>query len=356
MQFFNYIVIEGRYTLSRYEWPSLFEKPMEEKTSYLNVDGLVEHLHENGISISGDEQIRDLINFGYYHGYKGYRSFKPTKTVVPFADFREISATIRYDSELKAILYPKLMFIETALESIIPQKIAEVTKSGTLVSMMNSAIENYQRCDQTLPRSKKTEKQNNFFRLQKDLENSISRAYSKDNPIITHFINNSGRDLPIWALFEILSLGEVETILKDSVFDVREAVSEVFGIEKKDDTNRDFLVVMMKQLRFLRNAVAHNDIVYDIRFKRNDAPKSVYELLRRFGGLPSFQCESIFEYFVLLSWFMKQLGCSKEEITDFLRSYEKATDDYKQKIPSAIQDVTVLKDYNELVSKVILNL
>lgn len=326
---------------------------MEEKASYLSIDGLVEHLRENGISISGDEQIRDLVNYGYYHGYKGYRSFKITNTTIPFSDFKEISATIRYDSELKAILYPKLMYIETALESIIPQKIAEITKSGTLVSMMNNAIENYQRCDALLPHSKKTEKQKNFFKLQRDLENSISAAYLKGNPTVTHFINNSGRDLPIWALFEILSLGEVETIFKDSVFDVRDAVSNAFGIEKKDDTNRDYLVAIMKQLRHLRNAVAHNDIIYDTRFKQNDASKSVYALFQRFGGLPSFKCESIFEYFVLLAWFMKQLKCDNEEIKSFLRSYEKATDDYKKRIPQTILKITVLKGYKSLVSKVI---
>ena len=326
------------------------------KTSYLTVDGLVKHLRQNGISISGKAQKRKLINYGYYHGYKGYRCFKPTKTIIPFTDFREISATIEYDSELKAILYPKIMLIETALESIIPQKIAEVTKSGTLISMMNSAIENYHRCNPSLSHAKKTEKQKNYFKLQKDLESAISRAYSKENPTITHFINTSGRDLPIWALFEILSLGEVETILKDSVMDVRDAVSNAFGIMKKDDTNRDFLVAMIKQLRYLRNAVAHNDVVFDIRFKQNDAPKTVYAMFQKFGGLASFNCSSIFEYFVLLAWFMKRLGCGKNEIANFLRSYKKATDNYKRKVPLPIQNIIIINNYNDMVSSVISNL
>jgi hypothetical protein len=41
--------------------------------SYKTTDGLMRHLRENGIAISGSTQKRLLINTGYFHGYKGYR-------------------------------------------------------------------------------------------------------------------------------------------------------------------------------------------------------------------------------------------------------------------------------------------
>ena len=44
--------------------------------SYKTTDGLMRHLRDNGIAISGSAQKRQLINTGYYHGYKGYRFFK----------------------------------------------------------------------------------------------------------------------------------------------------------------------------------------------------------------------------------------------------------------------------------------
>lgn len=43
--------------------------------SYKTTDGLMRHLRENGIQIHGSKQKRQLINTGYYHGYKGYRFF-----------------------------------------------------------------------------------------------------------------------------------------------------------------------------------------------------------------------------------------------------------------------------------------
>ena len=38
--------------------------------SYKTIDGLMRHLRDNGISISGSTQKRQLVNTGYFHGYK----------------------------------------------------------------------------------------------------------------------------------------------------------------------------------------------------------------------------------------------------------------------------------------------
>ena len=38
---------------------------------YKTTDGLLRHLRDSGIAISGSKQKRQLINTGYFHGYKG---------------------------------------------------------------------------------------------------------------------------------------------------------------------------------------------------------------------------------------------------------------------------------------------
>ena len=35
-----------------------------------STDALMRHLRDNGISISGSKQKQQLINTGYFHGYK----------------------------------------------------------------------------------------------------------------------------------------------------------------------------------------------------------------------------------------------------------------------------------------------
>ena len=48
-------------------------------TDYKSPDALMRHLRDNGISISGSSQKQQLINTGYFHGYKGYRFFVSQK-------------------------------------------------------------------------------------------------------------------------------------------------------------------------------------------------------------------------------------------------------------------------------------
>ena len=88
------------------------------KTDYKSTDALMRHLRNNGISISGTSQKQQLINTGYFHGYKGYRFFVSSSNRLPFTSYNEINATIQYDTKLKSLLYGKMMFIETALKNI----------------------------------------------------------------------------------------------------------------------------------------------------------------------------------------------------------------------------------------------
>lgn len=68
-----------------WEWPIiLILYYVEEVMGYKTTDGLMRHLRDNGIAISGSAQKRLLINTGYFHGYKGYRFFKTASRKIPF--------------------------------------------------------------------------------------------------------------------------------------------------------------------------------------------------------------------------------------------------------------------------------
>ena len=69
--------------------------------SYKTIDGLMRHLRDNGISISGSTQKRQLVNTGYFHGYKGYRFFKNAQNSLPFVSYNEVYATIQYTCKCK---------------------------------------------------------------------------------------------------------------------------------------------------------------------------------------------------------------------------------------------------------------
>lgn len=90
---------------------------------YKTTDALMRHLRKSGIAIEGGKQKRQLINTGYFHGYKGYRFFENSQRRLPFVSYDEVYATIQYDSELKALLYGKMMYIETAVKNIALESI-----------------------------------------------------------------------------------------------------------------------------------------------------------------------------------------------------------------------------------------
>lgn len=81
-------------------------------SNYKSTDALMRHLRNNGIAISGSSQKQQLINTGYFHGYKGYRFFVSSNRRIPFTLYNEINATIQYDTKLKSLLYGKMMLIE----------------------------------------------------------------------------------------------------------------------------------------------------------------------------------------------------------------------------------------------------
>ena len=178
--------------------------------SYKTTDSLMRHLRENGIAISGSAQKRQLINTGYFHGYKGYRFFKNAGTRLPFTTYNEVYATIQYDSALKTLLYGKIMFIETAIKNISLEGILANAKSESIQMMYDRVVSGYHNAPASYNPGQKKKLQENKLSLQNSIQSSLANAYRSNNPKITHFYNNVGyADVPIWALFEIMTMGNL---------------------------------------------------------------------------------------------------------------------------------------------------
>ena len=158
------------------------------KTDYKSTDALMRHLRNNGISISGTSQKQQLINTGYFHGYKGYRFFVSSSNRLPFTSYNEINATIQYDTKLKSLLYGKMMFIETALKNIALNTIMTEIDSSSVYDMYDKAISSYKNAPAGTREDIKKKYQNNKLNLQGSIQNAIAAAYRKENPKITHFI------------------------------------------------------------------------------------------------------------------------------------------------------------------------
>lgn len=85
------------------------------------IDELMNHLRDDCHIKIEEGQKQDLINYGYYHGYKGYRFYQKSTNRIPYTDFKELVAVIEYDNHMKAELYSSLMFLETAIKNVVPE-------------------------------------------------------------------------------------------------------------------------------------------------------------------------------------------------------------------------------------------
>lgn len=313
--------------------------------SYKTTDGLMRHLRDNGIDINGSKQKRQLINSGYYHGYKGYRFFGVSSTKIPFTTYDEVNATIIFDSKLKSLLYPKVMMIETAIKSISIDIILQNTGSESIQSMYSKVIDSYTSCPSTYTPKQKKDIQQKRLNLQNTIQGYLSRAYKEGNPKITHFYNNlSYNEVPLWALFEIMTLGDVGYLLSCLTFDTRDKISKSLGLNLAVDTNRELVYQYIYSIKDLRNAIAHNAVVFDTRFRKSDPSKAMTKCLELEVGLPYFNFKTIGDYVVLVCYYLKLLRISKTEIKAFVKKFEKLTAEYVSCVSPSVASTVIHPD------------
>ncbi len=309
---------------------------------YKTTDALMRHLRNKGIAISGSREKRQLLNIGYYHGYKGYRFFKNSNKKLPFKSFNDVYATVRYDSELKALLWGKMMFIETAVKNIALEGILLEANSENIQDMFEKAVSGYQNAPANATDEQKKKAQQQKLNLQKKIQSSLARAYERENPFITHFYHSEKYSgVPIWALFEIMTMGDFGFLLSCLTYDVRDTVSKRLGLNLACDTGRQLIYKYIYILKDLRNAIAHNAVIFDARFRTYDSNKAMRQCINTEIGVPYTDFETIGDFVILICYYLKILRVPKREILQFIRSFERITKNYRASVGPSIATIVI---------------
>lgn len=315
--------------------------------SYKTIDGLMKHLRTNNIYIAGSTQKQQLINAGYFHGYKGYRFFKVSSRRIPFSKYSDINATIKYDSDLKELFYGKLMFIETAVKNIALNRILIDANSENIQTVFQKVVAGYNSFPIGTDEATRKKAQKNKLNLESRIQSSILKAYTNENPLITHFYNTTGYNaVPLWALFEILTLGDFAYLLQCLDFSTRDHITNDLNMTAITlDSNRELIYKYLYVLKDLRNAVAHNAVVFDTRFSKFDASKAMKKCIQQEFGFPnpiSFQV--VEDYVILICYYLKHLNVSKKEIKTFLNAFLRITDSYVRTVDKSVSNIVIHPD------------
>lgn len=248
-------------------------------------------------------------------------------------------------AEYQELLKQKMMFIETTLKNIALNTIMSEIDSSSIYDMYDKAISSYKNAPAGTREDIKKKYQNNKLNLQGSIQNAIAAAYRKENPKITHFYNNVNyNEVPLWAIFEILTMGDFGYLLSCLTIDMREKVSRAIGINLSSDTYRELLYKYVYALKDLRNSIAHNDVVYDTRFKKMDPSRPMKQCLILEMGMPYINFKTIGDYIILICYYLKLLKVSKTEIKSFIREFEKITREYESSVNPNVSAITIHPD------------
>lgn len=300
---------------------------------YLTTNGLMKHLRNNGIRISGSHQKRQLINDGYYHGYKGYRYNLLPNNRIQFTDYSHINALIEFDRNLKATFYPQLMFIETALKNITLEIILEEGNSDKFNDIFDKLIVNG-----PLPQNPNRGNRDEFHKkleLRNKIYASLSGAFKNSNPMVMHFYTRDDY-VPIWAIFEILCLGEFGHFIETLRYQTRKQISKNIGLYQPCDSDGKLVSRVIFLITGLRNAVAHNGIIFDTRFNKSKIDNSVLRCIELETGIKNIDFSSIVDYAILLAYILKRLKVSKTEIKKYVHQFETYIEVFRTKVPANI--------------------
>ena len=310
-------------------------------------NALMKYLREqHNISIDGSKDKKNLRNIGYYHGYRGYRYIKNPKNRITLTNFDEIVSIVDFDTKLKSLLYSQIMQIETISKNIVLQILVEEYKTDNFNDVYEYGMTDYRNYKNG---NEYKEKMKHRIKVQNNIYSSLSKCYNNGNKIVSHFYSKD-RHVPIWGIFEIITLGTFADLIKSLEFKVRNKIDKEMNINIAFDTNAKFPEKIMYLIKSLRNSIAHNDVVFDVRFKDGKIDTKLCKYLENEIGCTGIDFNTITDYVLIISVLLKKYGIIKTEINKFVNDYEKIIEEFRNKISISIYNKIIYSDTKNKLS------
>ena len=277
-------------------------------------------------------QTQALRNMGYYHGFKGYRFIREDTNRINFSSLDEVIALNKFDMQLKTILYPKVMFIENALKSYVIEALLAHSKSENFDVIYNKSLTGYRN---HTPGSKAyKDEYSKRMNLKGKINSALLRDYNKRS-VVAHFFNND-ITIPVWAIFETLTLGEFGTLYNCACTDVKLYVSKIMKLPTNldsDGMNTQFFIFTLKDLR---NAIAHNNVIFDTRFKTGKIDQRLVTLLESEVNISNIDFKYMDAYIIMITYFLRKMGETKTSCKQFVALYQQQTEYLRNELPIGI--------------------
>lgn len=309
-----------------------------------STNSLMKYLREvKHIDINGSKQKLELMNVGYYHAYKGYRFIKSPNTPINYTKFEELMAIYNFDSNLKSLFYPWVMFIETSLKSRVLDVVLSEAGTSNFAVIYSDLLDNYKIFDpshkvfrNSNDQEKAEKKYAGEIRRRLELRSAVYNAqktsFDHNNKIVEHFTYND-QNIPIWGIFELLTLGDFGKFITCLNEKCRMEISRNLKINPGDDSKALMVQQIVSNIKGLRNSIAHNNVVFDTRFNNSEINRHFCNCISNATKINNVDFKTITDYLILIVYVLKLLGVTKNEMKSLVNSYSELIEKLRREIP-----------------------
>lgn len=306
-----------------------------------SINALMSYMRDDkGINVSGSLQKKKLRYIGYFHGYKGYRYCNSPSSILPYTSFNELQSVYDFDMQVKALFYTQIMFLETAIKNYALEEILKQTQSERFADVYSLIMNDYKSYSVGTRNYKSAISKR--MSVRNKIYSNISRDYGKNNIVIHYY--DKDEPVPIWAIFELLSLGEFGNLFSCLNITTRLAISSSIGINRAFDSDGRMIEKIVFCLKDLRNAVAHNNTIFDTRFKTGGIDNRIGSYISSETGIQNISFNSVVDYLILVSFMLKILKRNKSDILSFISQFESTYETLRNSVPTNIFSKIVFTD------------
>jgi len=198
--------------------------------------------------------------------------------------------------------------------------------------------------------SKYRDKMKKRLELRNKINQQISYNYSEQKAVISHFFHKN-EPIPLWAIFEVINLGEFGFFLQCLNQNTRIAIAEDLNMHTTNHNQNGRIVEdIIFLIKELRNAVAHNSVVFDCRFKKMNPPSRLKEYLQSETGINNITFDTIVDYFIIVIFLLKKLSVTKTELKQIVRKFYAESEKLRSSVPIPVHTSIMGSDFRNKVN------
>ena len=110
---------------------------------------------------------------------------------------------------------------------------------------------------------------------------------------------------------------------------IKLATSSILKLPRNLDADGKITEYIIYTIKDLRNAVAHNNTIFDTRFQTNSINRRLLSLLETEIGTNGLDFKYIEAYVILITYVLRKMGVTKTECKQFINSFADCTNELR---------------------------